>query len=192
MFVSVPTEIGYAGVAAFVLAESAGVPVPGETALVAAGLLAGSGHLSLALVVLIAAVSAIIGDNIGFAVGRKGGRAALTASGPLAGHRQRALDAGEKFFAKHGAKTVFFGRWVTGVRIVAALVAGASGMRWPLFLTFNVLGAFAWAATIAGIAALAGPVAVGIVYGAGVAIALVAVGIPALARLRARRQRVAS
>lgn len=188
MFVSVPAQIGYAGVAAFVLAESAGVPVPGETALIAAGLLAGSGQLSLPVVIAVAAIAAIVGDNLGFAVGRRGGRAALTASGPLASHRQRALDSGERFFARHGAKAVFFGRWVSGVRIVAALVAGASGMRWPQFLLFNVLGAVAWAATVAGTAAIAGPVAVGVLYGAGVAIAAGAAGYAALGRLRSRRR----
>ncbi len=188
MFVSVPAQIGYAGVAAFVFAESAGVPVPGETALIAAGLLAGSGQLSLPVVIAVAAIAAIVGDNLGFAVGRRGGRAALTASGPLANHRQRALDSGERFFARHGAKAVFFGRWVSGVRIVAALVAGASGMRWPQFLLFNVLGAVAWAATVAGTAAIAGPVAVGVLYGAGVAIAAGAAGYAALGRLRSRRR----
>lgn len=171
MIVSVPTQIGYAALAGFVFAESAGVPVPGETALIAAGLLAGSGHLSLPVVIAVGACAAMLGDNLGYLFGRRGGRALLVREGRFSRHRLKAVAAGDRFFARHGAKTVFFGRWVSGVRIVAAVMAGATHMPWRTFLIYNTLGAIAWSATVAGTAALIGPVAVGIVYGAGVAAA---------------------
>lgn len=188
MFISVPTQIGYAALAGFILAESAGVPVPGETALVAASLLAGAGHLSLPLVIAVATAAAIVGDNLGYAFGRRGGRAFLVREGRLSRHRQNAVRAGDRFFARHGAETVLFGRWVSGVRIVAAVMAGASHMRWRTFLIYNTLGAAAWATTVAGTSALLGPVAVGIVHGGGVAAAGVATMRAWLLRRRAADQ----
>lgn len=171
MFVSVPTNIGYAALAGIVFAESAGVPVPGETALVAAGLLAGSGTLSLPAVIVVASAAAMLGDNLGYLLGRRGGRALLTRDGRFARHRHKAVATGDRFFARYGAKTVFFGRWVSGVRIVAAVMAGASLMPWRTFLVYNALGAVAWSATVAGVAALIGPVAAAVIYGAGLAVA---------------------
>lgn len=168
MLLSVPAEIGYGALAGFVFAESAGVPVPGETALIAAGLLAGSGRLSLPVVVAVAAFAAMLGDNLGYLLGRRGGRALLLREGRFSSHRRRAVETGDRFFSRFGAKTVFFGRWVTGVRIVAAVMAGASMMPWRTFVVYNALGALAWSATVAGIAAFGGPVAAGLVYGAGV------------------------
>jgi undecaprenyl-diphosphatase len=167
VLLSIPSQLGYGALAGFVFAESAGVPVPGETALIAAGLLARSGDMSLPLVIAIAASAAMLGDNLGYAMGRRGGRALLLRDGRLAGHRRRALATGERFFARYGPKTVFFGRWVTGVRIVAAVLAGATEMRWRTFAVYNALGAIAWAATIASIAAWTGPVGAGLVYLAG-------------------------
>jgi undecaprenyl-diphosphatase len=171
MLLSVPTQIGYAALAGFVFAESAGVPVPGETALLAAGLLARSGQLSLPIVICVAAAAAILGDNLGYLLGRRGGRALLLRDGRFARHRRKAVAAGDRFFARYGAKTVFFGRWVSGVRIVAAVMAGATEMPWRRFVVYNALGAFAWASTLVTIAFLAGPVGVAIAYGAGVAAA---------------------
>lgn len=167
MLISIPSQLGYAALGGFVFAESAGVPVPGETALIAAGLLARSGDLSLPIVIAVAAVAAMLGDNLGYALGRRGGRAMLLRDGRLAGHRRRALATGERFFERYGAKTVFFGRWVTGVRIVAAVLAGATAMPWRTFAVFNALGALAWAATVASVAAFAGPVGAGLLYLAG-------------------------
>lgn len=171
MLISVPTQIGYVALAGFVFAESAGVPVPGETALLAAGLLARSGQLSLPIVIAVAAVAAILGDNLGYILGRRGGRALLLRDGRFGRHRRKAVAAGDRFFARHGAKTVFFGRWVSGVRIVAAVLAGATAMPWRRFIVYNALGAISWAATLATIAFFAGPVGVAIAYGAGVAAA---------------------
>jgi len=167
MLISIPSQLGYAALAGFVFAESAGVPVPGETALIAAGLLTRSGDLSLPIVIAVAAVAAMLGDNLGYVLGRRGGRAMLLRDGRLARHRRRALATGERFFDRYGAKTVFFGRWVTGVRIVAAVLAGATAMPWRTFAVFNALGALAWAATVAGVAAFTGPVGAGLLYLAG-------------------------
>lgn len=169
MLVSVPAHLGYSALMGLVFAESAGLPVPGETALIAAGLLAGSGVLSLPVVIAAASVAAILGDNLGYLLGRRGGRALLLRKGRFSRHRRRAVATGDRFFARHGAKTVFLGRWITGVRVVVAVMAGAANMPWRTFLLYNTLGAVAWAATIVSAAALLGPVIVGVVYGVGVA-----------------------
>src|SRR5207249_2929242 len=89
---SVPTNLGYAALGALIAGETMGVPLPGETALIAAGILASEGHLSIELVVIVAAGAAIFGDNVGFWIGRRGGRKLLELPGPLAHHRQRVLD----------------------------------------------------------------------------------------------------
>ena len=178
----VPAQLGYPALFGLVFAESAGVPVPGETALLTAGVLAGVGHLALPLVVAVAVAAAVLGDTLGYWLGRRGGRAVLLRRGPLKAHRAHALERSERFFARHGSKTVFLGRFVPGVRIFAAVLAGASRMPWPRFAAFNVAGAVTWATTVAGLAALVGPTAsaaFGVVaIAAGVAGALaVAIGV---------------
>ena len=185
MLFSIPSQVGYGALFGLVAGESAGVPLPGETALLGAGLLAGSGHLSLPLVIGIGAGAAIIGDNFGYLIGRSGGRAFLTRGRVLKEHRRKAVVKGEEFFDRHGGKTVFFGRWVTGVRIVAAVLAGATAMPWRKFVVYNALGGIAWATTIAGSAALLGPVGAAVIYGAG----LVVAGGGIVAVIGARRRR---
>ena len=101
-----------------------GIPVPGETALITASIVASRGRLQIEAVIAVAAVAAILGDNVGFAIGRKLGRRLLTAPGPLLHHRRRVIAVGEPFFDRHGPKAVFLGRWVTGLRITAAWMAG--------------------------------------------------------------------
>ena len=157
MFIPVPSQIGYPALAGLILGESAGLPLPGETALITAGGLAAGGHLALPAVILVAACAAIVGDTLGYWLGRRGGRAFLLRDGFGATHRRHAVERADKFFARYGAATVFFGRWIPGVRIVAALMAGASRMSWPRFALANAAGAFAWAATVATLAMLAGP-----------------------------------
>ncbi len=171
MFLSVPTQIGYAALAGFVFAESAGIPLPGETALLTAGVLARTGQLSLPIVIAVAATAAVLGDNLGYVLGRRSGRALLLRDGRFARHRRRAVQAGDRFYARHGAKTVFFGRWVSGVRVVAAVMAGATAMPWRRFAAYNALGAMSWAASLATIAYLTGPIGAAITYFAGVAAA---------------------
>jgi membrane-associated protein len=146
--VDIPPNVGYAAVFALIAIETMGIPVPGETALIAAGLLAHDGEMDIAPLVAIAAAAAILGDNVGFAIGRKLGRRVFVAPGPLHSHRLAALDVGEPFFARHGPKAVFLGRWVAGLRIASAWLAGMNRMAWPRFLFWNALGGICWAASI--------------------------------------------
>ncbi len=127
--------------------ESMGVPSPGETALVLAAVLASQHKLQIWLVILIAIASAMLGDNIGYLLGRKLGREVLTAPGPFHHHRVNAITAGDKFFEKHGAKAVFLGRWIALVRIAAAWLAGINHMPFHIFFFWNALGAITWATT---------------------------------------------
>jgi membrane protein DedA with SNARE-associated domain len=140
---------GYAVVFAGVLLENAGLPVPGETALLAAAALARSGRLSLAWVVVVAMGAAILGDNLGFWIGRRGGRTLAERHGWKFGLTRARLAEFDRFFARHGAKTVFIARFVTGLRVFCAILAGGSGMPWPRFLVFNATGAFVWSLAVA-------------------------------------------
>jgi membrane protein DedA with SNARE-associated domain len=158
MLFPVPPDLGYLALGALIFGESAGLPLPGETALLTAGGLAAAGHLALPVVILVAAAAAIAGDTVGYWLGRRGGRAFLMRDGLLADHRRHAVQRADRFFERYGTATVFFGRWVPGVRVVAAVMAGATHMPWPRFAAANALGAMAWATTVATIAALLGPV----------------------------------
>ena len=127
--------------------ESMGIPSPGETALVLAAILASQGKLNIELVIVIAAASAIIGDNIGYLLGRRFGREVFTARGPLRTHRIRAIEAGDRFFERHGPKAVFLARWIALVRFAAAWLAGINKMHWRTFFFWNALGGISWAIT---------------------------------------------
>jgi membrane protein DedA with SNARE-associated domain len=131
-----------------VMAESSGVPVPGETALITAAILASQGKLEIALVIPIAALAAIVGDNIGYLIGRKGGRWVLERPGRFYRQRIQVLDLGEPFFERHGPKAVFFGRFLLGLRVWASWLAGATRMRWRSFVLWNGLGGICWATAI--------------------------------------------
>jgi membrane-associated protein len=150
------SNVGYPVLFALVAAESGGVPVPGETALIAAGALAGKGHLSLPLVIAVAAVAAIVGDNIGYLVARRAGRGLLERPGRLESQRRAVLERGEPFFARHGPKAVFLGRWIIGLRVWASWLAGISHMPWPAFAFWNAAGGIAWATSIGLLAYFAG------------------------------------
>jgi membrane protein DedA with SNARE-associated domain len=149
---NVPANIGYPLLFVFVGAESAGALVPGETALIVAGALAGQGRLSLPLVIAVAAGGAILGDNIGYLIGRRGLRRLFDRPG----RRRRLLERGEEFFLRHGSAAVFFGRWLPGLRVAASWLAGANRMRWRRFLFWNTLGGIAWATTVGTAAYLLG------------------------------------
>jgi undecaprenyl-diphosphatase len=156
--------------------ESAGVPLPGETALITAGVLASQGKLSLTTVIAVSAAGAIVGDNVGYVLGRTGARRLLVRPGRFENARRAFLRRGEEFFAKHGAKTVFLGRWLPFLRITAAWLAGANRMPWPTFLMWNAAGGIAWAITVGVASYLLGNAAVAVVHAAGlVGIAVVAV-----------------
>lgn len=140
---------GYFVVFFGVMMENAGVPIPGETILLAAGFFAAQGHFHLWAVMAIAAFGAVIGDNVGFAIGHVGGRAALGRYGRYVFLTRKRLVQLEKFFARHGDKTILFARFVTGLRVFAALFAGAARMPWRTFVVYNLAGAILWAVVIA-------------------------------------------
>jgi len=148
-FLSVTQNLGLPVLGLLVGIEALGVPLPGETAVIFAGLSAAAGHLSIVAVIVVAAAGAIIGDNIGFVIGRKGGRALLERPGRFAEERRRVLEIGDPFFERHGPKAVFLGRWITGLRVWTSWLAGASDMRWPTFMLWNALGGTAWATSVA-------------------------------------------
>ena len=140
---------GYAVVFFGVLLENAGLPVPGETTLLAGAALAHSGRLSLPWVIVWATLGAVLGDNIGFAIGRNGGRQLVERHGGKIGLTTARLRQFDRFFEKYGAPTVFIARFVTGLRVFCAVLAGASGLPWPTFLLYNALGAVVWSIAIA-------------------------------------------
>ncbi len=185
--------LAYAVLAGLVGIESAGIPLPGETALFTGALLAHDGKLSIVIVIVVAAAAAITGDNLGYLGGRRFGRRVVERDGPFAEHRRSALEQADRFFARHGAKAVFLGRWVTGLRIWAAWVAGMTHMRWPTFATYNALGGICWAISIGLAGYFAGHAAEKLVerVGVGAAIAVVVVGVAAVLFFRVRRRRSA-
>jgi membrane-associated protein len=189
--VSLTDHIGYPLLFVLVGAESSGVPVPGETALIAAGVLASRPHASLTLpaVIAVAAVAAIVGDNLGYLIGRHGGRRLLERPGRFARQRAKVLEVGEPFFERHGPKAVFLGRWILGLRVWASWLAGITHMPWRSFLMYNALGGISWAVTIGVLAYVAGSGIEALIrdVGAG-ALALVAVAAATLYLLRRRRR----
>jgi membrane protein DedA with SNARE-associated domain len=139
---------GYAALFLLVGLESVGVPLPGETALITAALYAGGTHrLNIAIVVAVAAVAAILGDNVGFLLGRWGGAGLLERYGRYVRFDARRMLVGRYVFLRHGGKVVFFGRFVSVLRTYAAFLAGANRMRWGRFLFFNAAGGIIWATT---------------------------------------------
>jgi membrane protein DedA with SNARE-associated domain len=139
---------GYPLLFLLVMGESSGVPVPGETALITGGILASQGKLEIELVIALAAIAAIVGDNIGYLIGRKGGRWVLERPGAFYGQRQEVLRVGEPFFERHGPKAVYFGRFVLGLRVWASWLAGATHMPWRSFFMWNALGGISWAVIV--------------------------------------------
>jgi membrane protein DedA with SNARE-associated domain len=131
-----------------VMAESSGLPVPGETGLIAAAVAASQGKLQIELVIAIAALAAIVGDNIGYQIGRKGGRWVLERPGRFESQRRQVIAMGEPFFERHGPKAVFFGRFILGLRVWASWLAGATHMRWRSFFLWNAIGGICWATAI--------------------------------------------
>ena len=131
-----------------VLLESFGLPLPGETALIACGVLASQGTLSIGWVIVVAIVAAVLGDNLGYWTARKGGRAVLLRYSLTRRYAERYLPRGERFFAKHGGKTVFLARFVAVLRVTAAWVAGLSHMHWWRFFAWNAAGGIVWATLV--------------------------------------------
>lgn len=169
---------GYPAIALVVALESMGVPLPGETVLITAAIYAGATHrLSIVLVVAAAALGAVLGDNLGFWIGRRLGFPLLRRHGRFVGLDERRLKLGRYLFARHGGKVVFLGRFTALLRALAAALAGANGMAWRRFLLFNLAGGVLWAALYGGggyllgaaIQRIAGPVGIGLAVLAGAA-----------------------
>ncbi|HEY7147949.1 MAG TPA: DedA family protein [Gaiellaceae bacterium] len=183
LLVTLPaTRFAYLLLALLVGGESAGIPLPGETALITGAILASQDKLSLSIVIAVAALAAIVGDNIGFQLGRHGARRLLTRPGRFEERRLELVERGEAFFLRHGGKTVFLGRWLPFLRITAAWLAGAHHMSWPRFLFWNAAGGIAWAVSVGVFAYFAGHLAIRILHDAGyVLLALVAIVFVSLA-----------
>jgi membrane protein DedA with SNARE-associated domain len=137
---------GYWAVLLFVAIESTGIPFPGETMLLIAAIAAGATHqLSIPLIIVAAASGAILGDNLGFWIGREGGFRLLRRYGRYIRLDERKLKLGLYLFRTHGGKVVFFGRFIAVLRAWPAFLAGTNRMCWPAFLLFNALGGILWA-----------------------------------------------
>jgi len=165
--------------------ETSGVPLPGETALIAAAILASQGHFSIWSVLVVATLAAIIGDNVGYWLGRWLGRGFLQRYAPVRRFSDRVLPPTERFFRRHGGKAIFLARWFSGFRVAGAWVAGFAHMTWWRFFVWNALGGIAWAVTVGLLAYYTGHAAADVInrYGliGGVAIAaIVVVGVVAV------------
>ncbi len=136
---------GYLAVFTLVALEASGIPFPGETILVAGAVYAGNGGLKIPFVIAAAAIGATVGFCVSYSIGRTGGRAIVLRYGHFVRLDQANLEKAERFFNRHGEKTVFLGRFVSVGRAVVALLAGINKMNLPKFMLFNVLGAVAWA-----------------------------------------------
>ena len=180
-------QYGYAVVFLGVFLENSGLPVPGETILLAGAALAQFGRLSLVWVIAWAIAGATLGDNFGFFIGRRGGRRLAERFIPTA--RMRDFD---RYFERHGPKTVFAARFITGLRVVGAILAGGSGMQWRTFLVYNAAGAVVWSTTFGIVGYLLGKswdTLERFVGGAGGAGLVAATGLTIIWFLRARRER---
>jgi len=143
-------DYGYWGVALALLCENAGIPVPGETALLLASFLAYSEHrLHLGWIIVVATCAATLGDNLGYALGHYGGRPLLDRYQNVLKIPPATLQRGEALFARYGAATIFFARFIFGMRVFAGPLAGVLRMRWRTFTLFNFLGAAVWVTFIA-------------------------------------------
>ena len=176
-----------------VMIESFGVPLPGETALIVFGVLAGQGHYDIAVVIAVAAAAAIVGDNLGYwIIGRWGGRELFDRWRWLKRYADRVLPRAEELVKKHGGKVVFFGRFITVLRYTAAWVAGLGRMHWARFLFWNAAGGIAWATTVGLVSYYLGKKAADAIatYGLFAAAAIVAAAIIAWLALRLLGKRI--
>jgi len=147
---------GYWAIGLLVLVEDFGIPVPGETILIAGAIYAGADRLNIVAVGVVAFITAILGDNIGFAIGHFGGRALVLRWGKYVFLTEERLNRAEHFFERHGGKIITVARFIEGLRQANGIIAGISGMHWRRFLAFNALGAALWVGTWASLGYLAG------------------------------------
>ena len=137
-------QYGYLAVIGFVLLEDFGVPVPGETILILGAVYAGTGRLQIWLVGLLGFLGAVVGDNIGFAIGHFGGRPLVERYGRYILLTPERLDKATGFFERHGGKIIVIARFIEGLRQANGIIAGISGLHWARFLVFNAIGAALW------------------------------------------------
>jgi membrane protein DedA with SNARE-associated domain len=141
------SHYGYWLVLALVMLEDFGIPVPGETVLIAAAIFAGHGQLNVVAVAVIGFVAAVTGDNIGFAIGHFGGRAVALRWGRYVFLTEERLTKAEYFFDRHGGKIIVVARFIEGLRQANGIIAGITGMHWRRFVIWNALGAALWVGT---------------------------------------------
>jgi membrane protein DedA with SNARE-associated domain len=172
--------------------ESAGLWLPGETALIAAAVLAAKGHLPIEGVIAVAAVAAIIGDNIGYWIGREAARPLMYRFARLRRYAERVLPPAERFFRRHGGKAVFLARFFGGLRVTGAWMAGITRMDWWRFLVWNAAGGIVWAFAVGLLAYYAGKAAADALarYGVYAAIAGGILFVLAIGALHVWRRRV--
>ena len=189
---------GYGAIFLLVMLEDFGIPVPGETILIAGAIFAGAGTMNVVTVALVGFFAAVVGDNIGFGIGHFGGRALALRWGKYVLLTPERLDTAEVFFNRHGGKIIVIARFIEGLRQANGIVAGISGMRWLRFVFFNALGAALWVATWVSVGYFAGQHINTVyhyitVYSYYVLIALVVLVAALIARhlLRRRRRRAA-
>lgn len=147
---------GVWAIALLVLVEDFGVPVPGETVLIAGAVYAGSGRLNIVMVGVVGFIAAVIGDNIGYAIGRFGGRRVVDRYGKYIFLTSERLDKAERFFNRHGGKIIAIARFIEGLRQANGIIAGIIEMHWLKFVAFNALGAALWVGTWVSIGYFAG------------------------------------
>jgi membrane protein DedA with SNARE-associated domain len=140
-------HFGVWAIAFLIMLEDFGIPVPGETILIAGAIYAGAGRLNVVSVAVAAFIAAIIGDNIGFAIGHFGGRALALRWGKYVFLTEERLEKAERFFDRRGAIVITFARFVEGLRQANGIIAGITGMHWLRFLIFNAIGAALWVGT---------------------------------------------
>src|SRR5919199_392699 len=150
------SHYGYLVILFGVMLESTGVPLPGETILLAAGVMVQRGHLDLGYTIAFGIAGAVIGDQIGYWVGREGGRPFVLRWGRYVFITPERLGRAEAFFERHGGKAVFLARFFSGLRVFGALVAGMSRMHWRTFIFYNALGGAVWAAAVVSVGYLLG------------------------------------
>lgn len=140
-------QYGYLAVGGFLTLEDFGVPLPGETILIAAAVYAGAGKLNIAVVMIVGIVAAVLGDNIGYAIGAYGGRRVVERYGKYVFITPERYEKAERFFQKRGGGIVIVARFIEGLRQLNGIIAGTSSMPWHRFVVFNIIGAVLWVGT---------------------------------------------
>lgn len=182
---------GYWAVFLGIMIENAGVPLPGETILVVAGVLASQGLLHVKYVYLASVAGAMIGPNFGYWLGTRGGRPMLVRMAKTLRMSEADLEKAEARFQRHSGMAIFFGRFVAFLRIFASPIAGVMGMPFPSFFLFNALGAIVWCAVVVGLAYLLGPQVAHLLRNAGLTVLVILLLAAAYAANKYRKSRQA-